>query len=69
MIENILAEYRTRRETLGANQAELARESGISLSYLTLMESGERTNPTLGTLVKINEALIRMESAAAEEKK
>lgn len=52
-ISNIL---RKRRLELGVSQADLARLSGLSLHGLSDIETG-KGNPTLGSLLKLVEAL------------
>lgn len=43
------------RQKMGMTQAQLARRSGISLKYISMVESG--TNPSLKTILKLCDAL------------
>lgn len=45
------------RETKGLTQYQLADKSGVTYSTITKLESGVSTNPTVGTMVKISDAL------------
>lgn len=46
-----------RRKTLGWSQNELARRAGVNHPTLFKIESGQRVNPSIGTIVKIARAL------------
>ena len=48
---------KARRKTLGWSQNELARRAGVNHPTLFKIESGQRTNPSIGTIVKIARAL------------
>lgn len=55
--ENLLGEYiRSKRETLGMKQGELARKVGVAVPTISLYEAGKRT-PDLETLRKIAGAI------------
>lgn len=45
------------RTQRGLTQAELASRSGVSTSYLSLLEKNKRKDPSLSTMRKIAEAL------------
>lgn len=46
-----------KRKTLGWSQNELARRAGVNHPTLFKIESGQRSNPSIGTIVKIARAL------------
>lgn len=46
-----------RRKAMGWSQNELARRAGVNHPTLFKIESGQRTNPSIGTIVKIARAL------------
>lgn len=41
------------REIRGMSQADLARADGRSPAYISQLESGDRSNPTLGTIIAL----------------
>ena len=45
------------RRQRGITQTELAKKAGVSVSYLSLLERGERSDPSLTTLEGISDAL------------
>ena len=45
------------REKKGISKSQLAREIGVSPAYITKLENGEKTNPSLELKVKIANAL------------
>ncbi len=45
------------RERQGLTQRDLAARTGLSQQYLSLLERGDRTNPTLDTLMVLAKAL------------
>jgi len=45
------------RQQRGCTQSELAKLAGISISYLSLLERGERSDPGLSTIEKVAAAL------------
>ena len=47
------------RKEVGITQRELAKQSGISYSYLTKLEAGEQTNPTYEVLEALGKVLGR----------
>lgn len=56
---------RSRRHALGLTAAELALRSGVSLSYLRVLEAGYR--PTGGDAVtRVEQALVAAEQAAMQ---
>jgi transcriptional regulator with XRE-family HTH domain len=51
MSDNIIGtRWSAQRERLKKNQTEFAALLDISTSYLSLIESGQRTNPSIGLL-------------------
>ena len=55
--KQIGSKIKTLREEQGISQAELAEKSGISTTYLSLLENGKRNNITLSTLYMLGDAL------------
>lgn len=47
------------RKEVGITQRELAKQSGVSYSYLTKLEAGEQTNPTYEVLDALGKVLGR----------
>jgi transcriptional regulator with XRE-family HTH domain len=45
------------REGRGLTQVQLARKTGVSQGYLTMIETGARKNPSLPVLKRIAKAL------------
>ncbi len=45
------------REQKGWTQAELATRAGVTPEYVTMLERGARTNPTIETLKRLAKAL------------
>jgi DNA-binding XRE family transcriptional regulator len=65
-----LAELRAERERLGISATEVARRMGVSKSWISHLESGNRSNPTFETLIRYAEAIgkgIRLSVVDAEE--
>lgn len=50
-------DIKTWRKAAHLSQRELAEKSGISFSYLTKLESGVQTNPTLAVINAIKTAV------------
>lgn len=50
------AQIRDRRRELGLTHRELASAAGVSSAYVSMLENG-RSNPTLGTIEAVAEAL------------
>jgi transcriptional regulator with XRE-family HTH domain len=48
---------KTRRETKGLTQVELAKRARITQSYLAELETGEKKNPSLPVLRRLAKAL------------
>lgn len=48
---------RTSREDLGLNQQQLAQISGISRGYISKLESGKASNPSMETIKELAKAL------------
>lgn len=46
-----------RRKELGISQVEVSRRSGVSRTMINMIENGRTTNPTIGTLLRIADAL------------
>lgn len=55
--EHIGKHVRARRLQLGLSQRGLARRTGVTATYLSRLESGDRANPTLLVLESLCEAL------------
>ncbi|NRT78640.1 helix-turn-helix transcriptional regulator [Clostridium beijerinckii] len=53
-LKNIIKTY---REKANISKSKLSRMIGVSPSYITMLESGEKTNPSLEVIVKISKAL------------
>lgn len=53
-LKNVLKAY---REKANISKSKLSRMIGVSPSYITMLESGEKTNPSLEVIVKISKAL------------
>jgi transcriptional regulator with XRE-family HTH domain len=45
------------REKINMSKSELARQVGVSPSYITKIENGDKTNPSMEILLKISNAL------------
>jgi transcriptional regulator with XRE-family HTH domain len=54
---NFARALRVARAAVGKQQKEIADLAGIKQSYLSLLESGKRTNPGLETISNISKAL------------
>ena len=61
-----LTSIRKKRILLGLTQKELARETGISQSFIAKMESG-KINPSYGHVKKIVNLLEKLENSSREE--
>ena len=57
MNKSIGQTIKSRREEYGINQAQLARRAGISPSYLSKIEKGERNHPNYIIVLEICVAL------------
>ena len=57
-----------RREELGLTQSELAKRIGTSQPFIAKIESDEASNLSLETLVKIADALIKIDRSDFEVK-
>lgn len=51
---NRIVQLRTKQEL---SQRELAKKAGVSVAYVALIETGERTNPSLTVLRRLAKAL------------
>ena len=56
MLKNFSKKLKTYRKTKGLSLQELSIKTNLSVSYLSLLENGERKNPSLDTLDKIANA-------------
>jgi DNA-binding XRE family transcriptional regulator len=56
-LEHILDELKAARESKGLSLADLTRLTGMDRSALSKLENGQRSNPTLETLVRYAEAV------------
>ena len=54
MLSHVL---KTLREAKGLTQEELAKRTGVTREYLTMLESGARRNPSLAVLQRLAKAL------------
>lgn len=54
---NISNDIRRYRMLKNLSLRQLAKDSGINHSYIALLESGKKTNPTLETLLKLCNSL------------
>lgn len=45
------------REKINMSKSELARQIGVSPSYITMLENGDKTNPSMEIILKISKAL------------
>ena len=57
MLEALLPELKAARERSGLSLADMTRLTGMDRSALSKLESGQRPNPTLETLVRYAEAV------------
>ena len=57
MLEALLPDLKTAREQSGLSLADMTRLTGMDRSALSKLESGQRPNPTLETLVRYAEAV------------
>jgi transcriptional regulator with XRE-family HTH domain len=48
---------KTRREAKGLTQVELAKRARVTQTYIAKLESGDKQNPSLGTLQRLAKAL------------
>ena len=53
MLNNFSKKLKTYRKTNGLSLQELSIKTNLSVSYLSLLENGERKNPSLDTLDKL----------------
>lgn len=58
----ILEDFLNRRRALGISQAELAEQSGVSISLISKIEAGFHSNPTLDIMEKLGTALTKLEN-------
>ena len=56
MLKNFSKKFKTYRKTIGLSLQDLSIKTNLSVSYLSLLENGERKNPSLDTLDKIANA-------------
>lgn len=56
MLKNFSKKLKTYRKTKGLSLQDLSIKTNLSVSYLSLLENGERKNPSLDTLDKIANA-------------
>lgn len=54
MLENFSKKLKFYRNSKGLSLKELSSLTNLSISYLHLLESGKRKNPSLGTLDKLS---------------
>lgn len=45
------------REKINMSKSELARQIGVSPSYITMLENGDKSNPSMEILLKISKVL------------
>lgn len=57
MLESLLPQLKTAREESGLSLAEMTRLTGMDRSALSKLETGQRPNPTLDTLVRYAQAV------------
>ncbi len=57
MIESLLPQLKAAREAQGLSLADLTERTGMDRSALSKLESGQRPNPTVDTLVRYAEAV------------
>ena len=57
MIESLLPQLKDAREQRGLSLADVTALTGMDRSALSKLESGQRTNPTIETLVRYAEAV------------
>lgn len=60
LVVNIVERFKR----LGVTQTELAREAGMSGPLVSMLLSGRRPNPTIGTLDRLGAAIERIEARA-----
>lgn len=53
-LSEVIKTLRTQR---GLTQAQVARKAGVTKNYITMLERGERKNPSLDIMKKIARAL------------
>lgn len=53
MLNNFSKKLKAYRETSGLSLQKLSFKTNLSVSYLSLLENGERKNPSLDTLYKL----------------
>jgi DNA-binding XRE family transcriptional regulator len=56
-LDTLLAELKTAREAQGLSLADITERTGMDRSALSKLETGQRTNPTVETLVRYAEAV------------
>ena len=57
MLESLLPELKMARERSGLSLADMTRLTGMDRSALSKLETGQRPNPTLESLVRYAEAV------------
>src|SRR5688572_27394648 len=57
MLESLLPDLKAARERSGLSLADVTKLTGMDRSALSKLESGQRPNPTLETLVRYAEAV------------
>ncbi|HEX4132136.1 MAG TPA: helix-turn-helix transcriptional regulator [Pirellulales bacterium] len=58
-LETLLKQLKAEREAKGISLADLAKLTGMDRSALSKLETGQRPNPTVETLVRYADALGR----------
>jgi ribosome-binding protein aMBF1 (putative translation factor) len=57
MVESLLPQLKAAREAQGLSLADLTERTGMDRSAISKLESGQRANPTIDTLVRYAEAV------------
>jgi predicted transcriptional regulator len=61
----VIVEIRAQRKRLRVSQVRLAELAGVTSKYLSLLETGQRANPSYELVVKMQGALERIERERA----
>jgi DNA-binding phage protein len=56
-LQELLAQLKAAREAKGLSLADVTERTGMDRSALSKLETGQRANPTVGTLVRYAEAV------------
>jgi len=56
-LESLLPQLKSAREARGLSLADVTRLTGMDRSALSRLETGQRSNPTIDTLVRYAEAV------------